>query len=215
VIFGAASQARLADRFFSTDSDYDVVAFTVDGDFIEAPAFRGRPLVAFEEVTERYPPDSHAMFVALGYTDMNRLRAAKVREAAALGYRLASYVSSRCTYLTEHEPGANCLILEDNTVQPFVRIGDDVTLWSGNHIGHDVEIGDHVFISSHVVISGFTRIGAYSFLGVNATLRDDIVIGEATLVGAGAVITRDTEPGSVWVAPRSVRLERSSDQIRI
>ena len=215
VIFGATSQARLAAHFFATDSDREPVAFTVDRKFIVEPEFSGLPVVPFEEVGDTYPPADYDMFVALGYTDMNRLRAAKYEAARALGYTLPSYVSSRCTYLSQFEPGDNCLILEDNTIQPFVRIGNNVTLWSGNHIGHDVRIDDHVFLTSHVVVSGFVHIEPYSFLGVNATLRDDITIAERTLVGAGAVIMSDTEVAGVYLPPKTTKIDKSSDELKI
>ena len=215
VIFGTRSQARLAHYFFTHDSEYEIVAFTVDRQFITEETFCGLPVVPFEDVVSLYPPETFALFVALGYTKMNRLRADKYEAANELGYSLPSYVSSRCSYLSEHPPGNNCLILEDNTIQPFVRIGNNVTLWSGNHIGHDVTIGDHVFVTSHVVISGFTRIGPYSFLGVNATLRDDITIGESSLIGAGATIMNDTEPYSVYVPPRPTKVSARSDEIVI
>lgn len=215
VIFGATSQARLAAHFFATDSGYKPVAYTVDRAYATDPEFEGLPLVPFDEVTEKHPPNEHDMFVALGYTEMNALRATKYFEAKSLGYELATYVSSHCTYLSQYSPGDNCLILEDNTIQPFVRIGSNVTLWSGNHIGHDARIGDHVFIASHVVVSGFVTVEDYCFLGVNATLRDAITIRERTLIGAGASIMADTEERGVYVAPRATKLDRTSDQIEI
>ena len=72
----------------------------------------------------------------MSYAKMNKLRAEKYYQAKQLGYELVSYISSRCSFLTEYPVGENCAILEDNTIQPFVRIGNNVTLWSGNHIGH-------------------------------------------------------------------------------
>jgi sugar O-acyltransferase (sialic acid O-acetyltransferase NeuD family) len=144
---------------------------------------------------------------------MNRVRAEKYAQMKGLGYELVSYVSSRCTYLSQHRPGDNCFILEDNTVQPFVTIGNNVTLWSGNHIGHDSTIGDHCFISSHVVVSGHVNVGPSCFIGVNATLRNAITIGERTLIGAGAAIMKDTEPGSVYPGPRALRIAKTSDQL--
>src|SRR5262249_35560994 len=135
-------------------STYKVVAFTVDRDWAKDKTFEGLPLVPFDEVAKKYPPSTHAMFIALSYSQMNKRRAARYEAAKGTGYRLATSVSSRCTYLSDHPPGDNCFILEDNTIQPFVRIGNDVTLWSGNHVGHDSTIGDHVFIASHVVVSG-------------------------------------------------------------
>jgi sugar O-acyltransferase (sialic acid O-acetyltransferase NeuD family) len=215
VVFGAGDIARLAHRYFTRDSDHRVAAFAVDRAFRTADAFLGLPLVDFEDVATRYPPDRYRMFVAVSYTGMNRVRAAKYDAAKALGYTFVSYVSSRCTWLTDHPAGDNCFILEDNTVQPFVRIGNDVTLWSGNHIGHDSVIEDHCFIASHVVVSGHVRVGAYCFIGVNATLRNSITLGTETLVGAGAVIMKDTAPKSVYVAGRTDVFPKTSDKVTL
>lgn len=209
VLFGAGPIAELAHHYFTTDSAHRVVACTVDGEYRRADTFLDLPLVDFETVASRYPPSQHRMFVALSYSRMNQLRAAKYRAAKALGYELVSYVSSRCTLLTEEAIGDNCFILEDNTIQPFVRIGSNVTLWSGNHIGHHSVIGDHCFISSHVVVSGLCSIGEYSFLGVNATLRNNLKVAPRTLVGAGAVVMEDTVEGGVYL-PRRAELHRKT-----
>lgn len=213
IVFGAGDIARLAHHYFATDSEHEVVAFTVDAAFLTGDEFQGLPLVAAEEIVDRYPPASVRMFVALSYARMNRVRAEKYAQVKARGYELVSYVSSRCSYLSQRPPGDNCFILEDNTVQPFVTIGSNVTLWSGNHIGHDSTIGDHCFISSHVVVSGHVDVGRSCFIGVNATLRNSIAIGERTLIGAGAVIMKDTAPGSVYPGARSERISKSSDQL--
>jgi sugar O-acyltransferase (sialic acid O-acetyltransferase NeuD family) len=213
VIFGAGDIAKLAHVYFTRDSEHTVEAFAVDAAFKQADEFCGLPVCAAEDLAARYPPSTHAMFVALSYTGMNRVRREKYLSMRQAGYTLVSYVSSRCTYLTDNAPGDNCFILEDNTIQPFVTIGSNVTLWSGNHIGHDSIIEDHCFISSHVVVSGHVRVGAGSFLGVNATLRNAISIAPGTLVGAGAVITKDTKPGEVHLAPRPLLHPKSSEDI--
>jgi len=96
-----------------------------------------------------------------------------------------------------------------------VTIGSNVTLWSGNHIGHDAVIEDHCFITSHVVVSGNVRVGARSFLGVNATLRNSITLGEQTLVGAGAIIMKDTRPKSVYLPERAKLFQKTSDEIEL
>jgi len=213
VLFGAGDIARLAHYYFTRDSEHDVVAFAVDAEYRNGDQFLGLPLIDFAEVTRAYPPDRFDMFVALSYARMNEVRAAKYGEVQALGYRMVSYVSSRCSWLTEEPIGQNCFILEDNTVQPMARIGNNVVLWSGNHVGHDSVIEDHCFISSHVVISGYVRVRSYCFLGVNATLRNSITIAPRTLIGAGAVISADTVEGGVYVPPRSILLSMSSGEI--
>ena len=215
IVFGAGDIARLAHFYFSTDSDHKVVAFTVDSAYRESESFLDLPLVAFDDVSRLFMPSQHAMFVALSYAKMNRMRAVKYQQARQLGYALVSYVSSRGSFLTQYPTGDNCFILEDNTVQPFVRIGNNVTLWSGNHIGHDSTIGDHCFISSHVVVSGHVQIGASCFIGVNATLRNSITIGEQTLIGAGALIMKDTKPHSVHLGHRADLYAKPSDEVEL
>lgn len=197
VIFGAGNIAQLADFYFREDASRQVAAFTVDEAHLADTKSLGRPLVGWETVVDAFPPAQFDVFVAVSYRGLNQLRRAKVEEARAKGYRLASYVSSRATRFSTFEPGENQFILEDNTVQPFAAIGNNVTLWSGNHIGHHSTVADDVFIASHVVVSGGASIGARSFLGVNVTVRDHVRVGEDCIIGAGALILKDVPDGSV------------------
>ncbi|MFA6920214.1 MAG: acetyltransferase [Gallionella sp.] len=214
IIFGLAEQAQLAHFFFSTDSNYEIVAFTVDAAYITANKFCGLPVVAFEEIVNHYSFDEHEFFVALGYSKLNQVRKEKYIAAKALGYRIASYISSRATILSVDRIGENCFILEDNTIQPFVTIGNNVTLWSGNHIGHHSIIHDHCFIASHVVVSGGVEICESCFIGVNATLRDHIKIGEKCVIGAGALILADAEPEGIYIGQATERSKVPSCRLR-
>jgi len=215
VIFGAGVIARMAHYYFTRDTEHEVVAFTVDEKYRSSDTFLDLPLVPLEGIEKRYAPAEYKMFVGLGYARMNKAREEKYHQMKAIGYELVSYVSSRCSFLTDHPVGDNCFILEDNTIQPFVKIGNNVTLWSGNHIGHDAVIEDHCFLTSHVVVSGFTRIGHHSFLGVNATLRNDITIAPETLIGAGAIIMKDTVEQGVYLPERAQLFGKKSSEIEL
>jgi len=215
VIFGAGDIARLAHHYFTHDSPHEVAGFVVDRAFRSGDEFLGLPFADAENVTQRFPPGEYAMFVAISYLRMNAVRADKYATMKAAGYQLLSYVSSRCSYLSATPPGDNCFILEDNTIQPFVTIGNNVTLWSGNHIGHDSTIEDHCFITSHVVVSGHVRVGTRSFIGVNATLRNSITIAPQTLIGAGAIIMKDTKEKGVYMPERAKLFSKSSDEIEL
>lgn len=214
VIFGSGDIAQLAHFYFSTDSDYEVVVFTVDASFIQETTFCGLPVVAFEEIAQQYPPESCDFFVALSYSKLNAIRKEKYLSAKGLGYKLANFVSSRATVLNEGRIGENCFIFEDNTIQPFVNIGNNVTLWSGNHIGHHSVIKDHTFIASHVVVSGGVEIGEQCFIGVNATLRDHIKIGDKCVIGAGALLLTDADPEGVYVGTAIERSKVPSTKLR-
>lgn len=206
VVFGTGQVAELAEFYFTSDSEHRVVAFTVDGAHLREDHFLGRPVVPFESIAEIFSPDRVGFFAAVGYTRVNALRTEKFVAAKELGYGFVSYLSSRATVFRGFQLKENCFILEDNTIQPFARVGVNVTLWSGNHIGHHSVIEDDVFIASHVVVSGGVRVGRGSFVGVNVTLRDRVTIGEKSVLGAGALVLEDQPDFSV-VAPRGT--ERS------
>ncbi len=214
VIFGTGDIAQLAYYYFSTDSNYEVVAFTVDSTYIKESNFCELPLVPFEDLEAFYPANKFELFIALSYSQLNAVRKEKYLEAKSRGYRLATFVSSKATVLNNGKIGENCFIFEDNTIQPFVVIGNNITLWSGNHIGHHSTIHDHCFIASHVVISGGVEIKEQCFIGVNATLRDHIVIGERCVIGAGTLILSNTDPEGLYIGNATERNSRASTQLK-
>jgi sugar O-acyltransferase (sialic acid O-acetyltransferase NeuD family) len=213
VIVGDSLFAQVAFEYFTHDSPYEPVAFAVEAEYRKRDELFGLPVVDFETMADRFDPGDHAVYVALVYTQLNRLRARLAAAAKGLGYELASYVSSRAFVWPNVQIGEHAFIFEDNTLQPFVEVGDNVVMWSGNHIGHHSRIRDNCFIASHVVISGSVDVGDSTFLGVNATLVNDITIGRDCWIGPSVTLTRDAEPGSVYRPPRSERRDISSYEL--
>lgn len=207
IIFGILDTAELAHWYLENDSEYEVVAFTVHGKYKETESFRGLPLVAFEEIENTYPPSEFLLFAPMTGRSMNRLREQVYLEGKSKGYKYISYISSKAT-ICGNEIGENCFILEDNTIQPFTKIGNNVVLWSGNHIGHHGEIKDHVFFTSHVVMSGHCVIESHCFFGVNATIRDYSTIKKGTLLAMGAsLVKQETDEWGVYVGNPAKKLE--------
>jgi sugar O-acyltransferase (sialic acid O-acetyltransferase NeuD family) len=199
IIFGTGKYAEVVAHYLLAQGLYRIAAFTVDANYILKDYLLRRPVLPFEGIEEKFPPAEYTMFVALGYQNLNELRAAKYRTAKAKRYKLISYVDPRAA--VGGSVGDNCLILEHNSVQPTARIGSNVSLWGGNHIGHHSEVGDHCFLAGQVTVGGNTKIGQRCFIGMNATIGHGITVGRESFIGAGALITRDTEPGSVFIAP--------------
>ena len=199
VIFGVQDFAQLALFYLQHDSTHEVVAFSVNEQYLPKDgSFAGLPVLAFENVDQVYPPAGFRFFAPMSHRRMNRLRASVYDQIKEKGYELISYVSSKASTFPGAEIGDNCFILEDNTIQPFAVIGNNVVLWSGNHIGHHSVIKDHVLFTSHVVLSGHCVVEPYSFFGVNATIRDGAHIAEGSLIAMGACVTKDTEPWGVY-----------------
>lgn len=198
VIIGDSAFAEVAYEYFTHDSAYEVVGFSVESAYLKKNELFGLPIVPFEQIEEHFNPDAVEFYAALVYTQLNRLRTRLYQAAKAKGYPPASYISSRAFVWQNVQIGEHCFIFEDNTLQPFVKIGRNVVLWSGNHIGHHSVVKDNCFIASHVVISGFCDIGRNTFMGVNATISNNVVIGEDNLIGIGVTIARNTEPNQLY-----------------
>ena len=198
VIVGNGEIAEMACEYFDYDSAREVAGFVIGADYIKSPTLMDRPVTDLAEMEQLYPPDAFDAFVAIGDSQLNRVRRQHVDQCKAAGYQLASYVSSKAFVWRNVAIGENCFILEHNVLQPFTTVGDNVTLWSGNHIGHRSVIEDDVFIASHVVISGFCRIGARSFMGVNAAVAHQVAIAPDNFIAMGAVVTKATEADGVY-----------------
>jgi sugar O-acyltransferase (sialic acid O-acetyltransferase NeuD family) len=199
IIFGLGDISQIANFYLSFDDKYEVIAFTIDKEYIGKDTFEGLPIVDFEKIETIYSTKDYKLFIPLSYTQVNKLREKKFLEAKEKGYDFISYISPNASISQNAKIGKNCFIFEDNTIQPFVTIEDNCILWSGNHIGHHCLIKSNCFIASHVVISGGVEVGENTFIGVNATLRDHIKIGKSNVIGAGALILADTEDNKVYM----------------
>jgi sugar O-acyltransferase (sialic acid O-acetyltransferase NeuD family) len=197
VIFGNTAFAEIADEYFTHDSPYEVVGFTVHREFMNGATLRGRPVVPYEEIDRHFAPADHALYAAITYQRLNRVRAEIAADAKSRGFELASYVSSHAFVWRNVRLGEHCFVFENNVVQPFVTVADNVVLWSGNHIGHHSAIGRNVFVSSHVVVSGFVTVGENCFLGVNATIGNDVAIGRDVWISPGVAVTKAVPAGTL------------------
>lgn len=215
IIYGSGETAEIAADYFMHDSDYEVVCFTVDKQYLKKNLINGIPVYEFENIADNFPPEDFDMFVAASFGKLNQIRTGMYKKAKALGYKLANYVSSKAFVWHNVELGENVFIFENNVIQYKSKIGNNVILWSGNHIGHQTVIEDNCFISSHVVISGFCKIGRNSFLGVNTSLNDGIIFSKNSVTGNGTVVVKNTEPGLVYIGNPAKAIKTSYEAFNV
>lgn len=210
IIFGLGETAQLAYEYFTHDPDYkeyEVTAFCADKEYITDDTFCGLPVIEMNKIEVQYPPQEFYAFASASSGKLNRVRKTLYTKAKSKGYTCVSYVSSYAFKWHNVEIGENCFILENNTLQPFTKIGNNVIMWSGNHLGHRSEIADHCFISSHCVISGYCTIGEYTFMGVNSAVADNVKIGKDNFIGMGSTINKNT-PDDAFYSSQPAELRK-------
>lgn len=214
VIFGLGGFAEIVYTYFKHDSSFNVVAFTANESAIKERSLFGLPVVPFENIETIYPPTKFQMFIAIGYSNMNKKRARIFDEAKIKRYELVSYVHPSTIINDGFQMGENCFIFENNVLQPYVTLGNDVIIWTGNVISHHTIIKDHCFIVSHVAIAGNVTVEPFCFFGMNSTVRNRITIARECVIGAGAVILEDTKEKEVYVSKSTVKLDITSDMLK-
>ena len=92
-----------------------------------------------------------------------------------------------------------------------IQVGD-FTIFSLNAtIGHDCTVDDFVTIMPGVNVSGHVHIARACWLGTGAAINQGTPqarrsIGEGTVIGSGAVVIRDCDPGAVYAGVPARRI---------
>lgn len=212
ILFGTSKIAEVLFYFFQEHSDYQVAAFTVDRTYLPGESYLGLPVVAFEQIEQEYPPSHYDMFVALGYQDLNALRARKVAEAKAKEYKLVSYIHPESGLPKDCEYGENCFIMNNVMIHPRVKLGSNVFVWSGAMIGHHTTVGDNCWLTSCTNISGVVTVGKNCFFAVNATIGHGVSLGDDCFFGANVLVTKCTERGQVFMTENTKPYRLNSQQ---
>lgn len=211
IIIGDNEFAEIASVYFAKDYGYETEVFAVERNFIQRNEILGKKVVPYEDILDLFPPCDYAFFAAPVYTKLNRLRQRFYEECKSWGYEPLKYISPHSFVWENVDIGENSFVFEDNTIQYNAKIGNNVILWSGNHIGHSAIIEDNVFVSSHVVISGYTKIGRNSFLGVNSTLGNNITFPSDSILAAGSVTTKTFfETGAIYAGNPAKKISKSA-----
>lgn len=199
IIFGKGQIAEIFSEYFEKDSDYEVVAYCADDEFCKNKFFRRKPLIPFSSLKKNFPPKNYKIFLAISYKNNNLQRKNKFIEIKKKGYKFANYISSKSNFIANLKHGENIAVLENQSIQPFVKIENNVFIWSGCVLGHHSVIKSHTWITSGANIGGNVKISEKCFLGLNSTVGQMVKIGENCFLGANSLITKNLKKNSVCI----------------
>lgn len=105
--------------------------------------------------------------------------------------------------------GKRCRIREAATLNigtegggGVTRLGDDVLVMTGAHVGHDAQIGNRVILVNHVAIAGHCVLGDDVIVGGLSGVHQFVRIGQGAIIGAVTMVTNDVIPYGLVQAPR-------------
>jgi UDP-perosamine 4-acetyltransferase len=204
VILGGGAQARVVLDVFEQAAEYEIAGIVAQsppegGDLYRHP-YLGPDAVLPGLLQQGV---THA-FVAIGG---NRQRLKLCTELRAMGFELANAISPRA-YISPHaKMGAGIVACHGVVVNVGAEIGDAVILNTRCSVDHDslVERGAH--ICAGVTVAARVSVGEGVNVWPGAVVTNDLRIGEWSTVGAGALVMRSVDPGSLIVGLPARRLK--------
>ena len=212
VLFGVSKISEIVYSYIKDTKTFEIAAFCVDKEYLIEREKFGLPVVAFDDVERLFPPSEYGMLIAIGYHKMNAVRTQKCRDAKEKGYRLVSYIHPQADIASTASIGENCIILNNVSVEPYVKIGNNVCLYCNSTVAHHSVVKDNVWVTSGTVIGGNSEVGENCFLGINSTIGHNIKIGRQNFIGAGAIVTIDTADKSVFIIPDTPKYRLDVDR---
>ena len=213
IIFGLTEMAKIATYYFEKDSDYEVVAYTVETAYKTTDSYLDKPVYLFETLEQEMPPEQYDLFVAIGPTQMSGIRKKICLAAKEKGYFLASYVSSRA--VCNSPVGENSFVADMVVISPYVKIGMGNYLWEYCYVGNDSKIGDFNYFAPHSVVGTYCEIQNQVILGTGAVINTRILVRNESMIGASCYISKDTKETGVYGEKSSKLYMTGSDRINI
>jgi sugar O-acyltransferase (sialic acid O-acetyltransferase NeuD family) len=215
IILGNGITAELMFAFINDDYRYKIKGFCVERDFITSDKFLDIDIIALEDIERFYDRKTYKVLMAVGYSNLNKIREELCYKVKSLGYEFLTYIHKDAKVYSGNI-GEGSVILSGTVFEPYATIGKNSVIWSNCVIAHNVEIEDNCWIAAGSVISANAVIKRNSFIGVNSTITNRVVVEEYNIIGAGALITKNTKKEDVYLAKQAEKIRfSSSDYIKL
>ena len=205
LIFGTGTFARLMHYYLDKYFECKPTAFVVDKPYVEGDSFDGLPLWDTETAVEKFSPAETGVILAVGYKGMNNVRTRMYEFFGTKGYELPNFIHPSVVSEAASIGNGN-LILEGAVLSPFSRIGNGNILWNGCLVAHDVSVGSFNMLCGGSLMAGFSEVADNCFIGARAVVRDYAKVASYTFVGASCYINENTAEKSVYLPPKTKRL---------
>jgi sugar O-acyltransferase (sialic acid O-acetyltransferase NeuD family) len=211
LLAGNAITAEILFAYLRRDARYEVKGFTVDDEFVGEGGLGDYRTVGLSEAISAFSPDTHRVIMAMGYNDLNRSRETMFGRLRVLGYGIETYIHPDARVYTDQPLGEGSVVLPGAVIEPHARVGANTMIWSNVTLAHHSSVDDHCWLAAGTVVSGQAEVLRNTFLGVNSTVVNAVTVGEFNIVGANALISRDTKPLSVHLARSAEPFRYSSE----
>ncbi len=217
-IYGASGFGRELVWLIQSSDDYEVVCFIDDDTSKHGTFLNNIPVMGLENASKQF----YGAFVLGGVGDP-KIREFLIEKAWVAGFRSETIIHPKVERSQWIEVGTGTVICAGSILTTNIVLGQHVQINLDCTVGHDVIMGDYTTLAPGVHVSGWVHFGKRVYVGtgaliINGTEEKPITIGDDTVIGAGACVTRSILPGemcggSVCETLAQPLIERFSDWV--
>jgi len=213
VIIGAGGLGReiawLVEEINQKEPKWQLIGFLDDSVELQKRQVNGYPVLGSLSWLEHNKLDELAGVCAVGSPIVKRHL---VEQAKHFGLKFTTLIHPSAIISNKVKLGEGVIICAGCILTVDLEIGEQVILNPGCGIGHDVIIGRYATLFWHVDLAGRVKIEEGSLLGSKSTVIQGITVGAWSIIGAGAVVTRDIPPHctAVGVPARPIKFHDQS-----
>ncbi|MDE0838076.1 MAG: hypothetical protein OSB41_03390 [Kiritimatiellae bacterium] len=202
-IIGAGRFGRLASNLARDTAEFSVIML-----FDDVVEIGTEGVVGKIGDIEKYARDGQLthLSIAVGYKHFH------FREELFERFRnvlpIATLVHPTAFVSAEAKLGEGVSIYSMVNVEMGAVVDHNATIFNQSSITHDAHIGRHSFLSVAVGMGGGVDFGARTFVGVNATLVNDISVGDDSIICGGTFLTKSIPENSCVIGNPYRQIDR-------
>jgi sugar O-acyltransferase (sialic acid O-acetyltransferase NeuD family) len=198
-VYGASGFGRELAWLIQECNAYNVVCFIDDNAMKQGSFLNGIPVLGLKELRQRF---SDAKVV--GGVGIPKTRETLINKAASEGFGFETIIHPRVERSNWIDIGLGTVICAGNVLTTNITLGKHVQINLDCTIGHDVIMDDYTTLAPGVHVSGWVHFGKRVYVGtgaviINGTEEMPLTIGDDSIIGAGAVVTKSIPPDVVAV----------------
>ena len=215
-IYGAGGMARevawLIELCNESGAAYETVCFIYDFDLEPGTMVNGIPVLSLNDVSQHFPRAA-----VIGGIGSPQGRQSTMDKASVAGFNTATIIHPQTEYSRFVDIGEGTVICAGSILTVNIAIGRHVQINMACTIAHDAVIGNFTTLSPGVHIAGRVHLGQRVFVGIGAVIINGspgkpLQIGDDSIIGAGACVTKSVPPGTTVVGVPAKPIEREFNQ---
>lgn len=211
ILFGTSVYSRLIRWYIENDTSDEILAYTVEKEYLKENEFDGLPVVDFDSLNDIYDMTDISVLITCGYHQMNDIRKKIFNRCDELGYKIGSfYHSSAQTDGVKF--GRGNIVMANALFHPFVEVGDANIFGEFSMVEQETIIADFNFIGPKTFLGSFIKVANNNDFGIGAIIGDRVEIGSYNLIGSGAILSKSIGENNI-VAPDACRVQQSKRRL--